>query len=63
MMSSAGGQKRSLREAANRVYQLGGVRAFYRGLTVCTSGGVTQCMDADFQKNPLLQIGLIGVFP
>ncbi|KAI0677578.1 mitochondrial carrier [Trametes maxima] len=34
MMSSAGGQKRSLREAAQRVWQLGGMRAFYRGLTI-----------------------------
>ncbi|TFK91496.1 mitochondrial carrier [Polyporus arcularius HHB13444] len=34
MMSSAEGQRRSLREAANRVWQLGGVRAFYRGLAI-----------------------------
>ncbi|KAI0719597.1 mitochondrial carrier [Cerioporus squamosus] len=34
MMSSAGEQRRSLREAASRVWQLGGVRAFYRGLTI-----------------------------
>ncbi|KAI0661025.1 mitochondrial carrier [Cubamyces menziesii] len=34
MMSSAGGQKRSLREAARRVWGLGGIRAFYRGLTI-----------------------------
>ncbi|KAJ8456382.1 hypothetical protein ONZ51_g12161 [Trametes cubensis] len=34
MMSSAGGQKRSLREAARRVWDLGGIRAFYRGLTI-----------------------------
>ncbi|CDO71264.1 hypothetical protein BN946_scf184908.g21 [Trametes cinnabarina] len=34
MMSSAGGQRRTLREAARRVWQLGGIRAFYRGLTI-----------------------------
>ncbi|PIL37110.1 transporter [Ganoderma sinense ZZ0214-1] len=34
MMSSAGGQRRSLREAAARVWQLGGFRAYYRGLTI-----------------------------
>ncbi|KAH9853514.1 mitochondrial carrier [Lenzites betulinus] len=34
MMSSADGQRRTLREAAARVWQLGGVRAFYRGLTI-----------------------------
>ncbi|KAI0638147.1 mitochondrial carrier [Trametes polyzona] len=34
MMSSAGGQKRTLREAARRVWHLGGLRAFYRGLTI-----------------------------
>lgn len=34
MMSSAGGQRRSLREAAARVWQLGGFRAYYRGLAV-----------------------------
>ncbi|RPD67207.1 mitochondrial carrier [Lentinus tigrinus ALCF2SS1-7] len=34
MMSSAGGPRRSLREAAHRVWQLGGIRAFYRGLTI-----------------------------
>ena len=34
MMSSADGQRRSLREAAARVWQLGGLRAYYRGLTV-----------------------------
>ncbi|KAI0771584.1 mitochondrial carrier [Trametes elegans] len=34
MMSSAGGRRRSLREAAGRVWQLGGIRAFYRGLTI-----------------------------
>ncbi|KAI0774233.1 mitochondrial carrier [Fomes fomentarius] len=34
MMSSAGGQRRTLREAATRVWQLGGMRAFYRGLTI-----------------------------
>lgn len=36
-MSSAGGQRRTLREAATRVWQLGGMRAFYRGLTVSYS--------------------------
>ncbi|OBZ70029.1 Calcium-binding mitochondrial carrier SAL1 [Grifola frondosa] len=34
MMSSAGIQRRSLREAAQRVWALGGLRAFYRGLTI-----------------------------
>ncbi|KAI0353621.1 mitochondrial carrier [Trametes cingulata] len=34
MMSSAGEPRRSLREATRRVWQLGGVRAFYRGLTI-----------------------------
>ncbi|KAI0750724.1 mitochondrial carrier [Daedaleopsis nitida] len=34
MMSNADGQRRSLREAALRLWQLGGVRAFYRGLTI-----------------------------
>jgi solute carrier family 25 phosphate transporter 23/24/25/41 len=34
MMSSTGGQKRHLVDAARRVWQLGGLRAFYRGLTV-----------------------------
>lgn len=31
------GRKRSLREAAARLHALGGVRAYYRGLTVCAS--------------------------
>ncbi|EJF61198.1 mitochondrial carrier [Dichomitus squalens] len=34
MMSSAGGERRSLREAAVRLWQLGGFRAYYRGLTI-----------------------------
>ncbi|KIJ70031.1 hypothetical protein HYDPIDRAFT_121357 [Hydnomerulius pinastri MD-312] len=34
MMSSTGGQKRSLLGAARHVWQLGGVRAYYRGLTI-----------------------------
>ncbi|KAI1795191.1 mitochondrial carrier [Ganoderma leucocontextum] len=34
MMSSADGKRRSLREAAVRVWQLGGFRAYYRGLTI-----------------------------
>ncbi|KAH9943478.1 mitochondrial carrier [Epithele typhae] len=34
MMSSAEGQRRSLREAAGCVWKLGGVRAFYRGLAI-----------------------------
>lgn len=34
MMSSTGGQKRSLVDAARRVWQLGRFRAFYRGLTI-----------------------------
>ncbi|KAI9001053.1 mitochondrial carrier [Trametes punicea] len=34
MMSSAGEQRRTLREAARRVWQLGGIRAFYRGLAI-----------------------------
>ncbi|EIW82136.1 mitochondrial carrier [Coniophora puteana RWD-64-598 SS2] len=34
MMSSAGDRKRNLFDAAKRVYQLGGTRAFYRGLTI-----------------------------
>jgi solute carrier family 25 phosphate transporter 23/24/25/41 len=33
-MSSAGDQKRSLVDAARKLYQLGGVRAYYRGLVV-----------------------------
>jgi len=34
MMSSTGTQKRTLLSAAQRVWALGGVRAFYRGLTI-----------------------------
>ncbi|KAH7920164.1 mitochondrial carrier [Leucogyrophana mollusca] len=34
MMSSTGDQKRRLVDAARRVWQLGGMRAFYRGLTI-----------------------------
>ncbi|EIW61998.1 mitochondrial carrier [Trametes versicolor FP-101664 SS1] len=34
MMASADGQRRSLREAASRIWQMGRVRAFYRGLTI-----------------------------
>ncbi|KAF7977433.1 hypothetical protein HWV62_3588 [Athelia sp. TMB] len=34
MMSSTGSQKRTLISAAQRVWQLGGVRYFYRGLTI-----------------------------
>ncbi|KIY49290.1 mitochondrial carrier [Fistulina hepatica ATCC 64428] len=34
MMSSAGGQKRTLFQAAKYVWSLGGVRAYYRGLTI-----------------------------
>ncbi|OJA18971.1 hypothetical protein AZE42_00332 [Rhizopogon vesiculosus] len=34
MMSTTGDQKRSLVDAARRVWHLGGVRAFYRGLTI-----------------------------
>ncbi|KAH7914187.1 mitochondrial carrier [Hygrophoropsis aurantiaca] len=34
MMSSTGDQKRTLVGAARRVWQLGGMRAFYRGLTI-----------------------------
>lgn len=34
MMSSTGGQKRSFVSAAKRVWSLGGLRAYYRGLTV-----------------------------
>jgi len=36
MMSSTGDQRRSLGEAMRRVYNLGGMRAFYRGLHVCS---------------------------
>lgn len=35
MMSSTGDQKRGLAEAMRRVYNLGGIRTFYRGLHVC----------------------------
>ncbi|KAL4081688.1 mitochondrial carrier domain-containing protein [Scleroderma yunnanense] len=34
MMSSTGDQRRSLVEAMRRVYKLGGMRAFYRGLNI-----------------------------
>ncbi|EGO01954.1 hypothetical protein SERLA73DRAFT_177617 [Serpula lacrymans var. lacrymans S7.3] len=34
MMSSTGGQKRTLAEASRLVWKLGGVRAYYRGLTI-----------------------------
>ena len=34
MMSSGVEQKRTLLDAARRLYALGGVRAYYRGLTV-----------------------------
>ena len=34
MMSSTGQSKRTLAGAAKKVYGMGGVRAFYRGLTV-----------------------------
>ncbi|KAF9247285.1 mitochondrial carrier [Melanogaster broomeanus] len=34
MMSATGGRKRSLVGAARHVWQLGGMRAFYRGLTI-----------------------------
>lgn len=34
MMSSTGQTRRTLIEAARKVYAMGGARAFYRGLTV-----------------------------
>ena len=34
MMSDVGGQRRTLLEAVKRVYSLGGMRAYYRGLGV-----------------------------
>lgn len=34
MMSSIGGQRRTLADAVKHVYTLGGMRAYYRGLAV-----------------------------
>jgi solute carrier family 25 (mitochondrial phosphate transporter), member 23/24/25/41 len=34
MMTSTGEHKRTLTEAIRHLYQIGGVRAYYRGLTV-----------------------------
>ena len=61
MMSNTGQQKRTLIDAGRHLWGLGGMRAYYRGLTVCPHF-------PEFKGDPLSsiayrQIGLIGVFP
>jgi hypothetical protein len=58
MMSTTGDQKRTLVAAARRLWGLGGLPAYYRGLTVRISLPWTLCI-----IKYVLQIGLIGVFP
>jgi solute carrier family 25 phosphate transporter 23/24/25/41 len=45
MMSSTGQNKRSLREAMSQLYRMGGVRAYYRGLTVRSFGKLSYNCD------------------
>lgn len=59
MMSTTGAQKRTLLSAAQRVWQLGGIRYFYRGLTVRHKNPCFVIL----QNLPWFQIGLVGVFP
>lgn len=58
-MSSTGNQKRTLVAAVRHIWQLGGVRYFYRGLTVRHYS--LHFVNTVTQR--LLQIGLVGVFP
>lgn len=57
MMSNAGEPKRTLIEAAKRVWGLGGVKAYYRGLSVSV------VLHRALVGPTLSQIGLLGVFP
>jgi hypothetical protein len=64
MMSSTGQQKRTLLEAARKLWALGGVRAYYRGLTVSQLQPSPICVESNVESgHSSNKIGLCGVFP